>query len=217
MNPFDAVQQFFDHLARNLVILGLLVAAVVAAYLHLAREPNGAERLQKANPGWTVKAVDGRPVRVDDGSGRGEVMLSADDIGPYRIERVDCAEVRPAFPKWFSLPDAPPGNCLRIVDSGRTTFVLNMRTPMRITQLWDRQYAPLIDRLKLGYSGGRSGRFPEGAQTDLPAGQPLPEERGAASYSIGPPEGSGERIVAMSFYRWAGTTELIFTFRPPPT
>jgi len=216
MNPLDAASAFAERLVRRLVIAGLAVGAVVAGYLYLTREPSGAQLLERANPGWTVAAADGLPVRADDASGRGDVMLNADDIGPYRLGRVDCDEVRKVFPKWFVLPDTPVGNCARLDDAGRTTWVLNVRTPMRITQVWDRHYGPLLDRLQLGYSGGRSGRFPEGAETDLPAGQEPPEERGAGGYSVHPRDGSGERIVHIAFYARAGTTELIFTFRPDP-
>ena len=67
--------------------------------------------------------------------------------------------------------------------------MLNVRTPKPVTEIWDRHFAPLLDRLKLGYSGGRSGRFPEGAETDLPAGQTPPEERGAGSYRVYPRDG----------------------------
>jgi len=95
--------------------------------------------------------------------------------------------------------------------------VLNVSTPMRVTEVWDRHFGPLLDRLQLGYAGGRSGRFPEGAETDLPAGQEPPEERGAGGYIVDPRPGSGERPVAIAFYRYTGTTELVFTFRPPPS
>jgi hypothetical protein len=86
---------------------------------------------------------------------------------------------------------------------------------MRLTEIWDRHYTPLLDRLKLDYGGGRSGVFPEGAETGLPAGQEPPDERGAGGYRIYPRQGSGERIVSIAFYCRAGTTDLIFTFRPP--
>ena len=215
MNPLHVASAFVESLLRRLVIAALVVAAGVGTYLYLTREPSGAELLEKANPGWTVAAADGLPVHVDDGSGRGVVMLGADDVGPYRIVRVDCDEVRKLFPKWLSLPDAPVGNCVRLHDADRTTWVLNVRTPMRVTQVWDRGHGPLLDRLQLGYGGGRSGRFPEGVETDLPAGQEPPEERGAGGYIVYPREGSGDRIVHIAFYRWTGETDLVFTLRPP--
>jgi len=216
MNPFELVHDFVENLVRNVVIVGLIVAAIVGAYLHLTRAPGGAEQMQKANPGWTVTAMDGAPVIADDASGRGEVMLHPDDLGPHRIERVDCAEVRAAFPKWFMLPDAPAGNCLRLHDATPPTLVLNVRSPMRITQLWDRQYAPLLDRLKLVYGGGRSGRFASPEETDGPAGKDLAPESGVLSYSIDPAAGSGERIVSLAAWGRAGTTRLVFTFRQAP-
>lgn len=218
MDPFAAVSAFADNLARRFVAFALLVAAIVGGYLYLTRDPGPVERLQRTNPGWTVATADGLPVRVDDASGRGEVLLSHDDLGPYRMERVDCDAVKKLFPEWFSLPDVPIGNCLRLHDGERQTWVLNVRTPLPVTQIWDRHYEPVLDRLKLPYSGGRSGRFPEGAETDLPAGQQPPEEKGSGSYSVYARDGGAEWTVLIAFYRRAGTTELIFRFRPaPPT
>ena len=217
MNPLAAAHAFAETLVRKLVIAGLVVGAIVAGELWLTREPSAVELLLQANPGWTVVAASGMPVRVDDGSGRGEVMLNADDLGPALIRRVDCEEVRKVYPGWFALPDVPIGNCVRLDDVAETSWVLNVSTPMRVTEVWDRHFGPLLDRLQLGYAGGRSGRFPEGAETDLPAGQEPPEERGAGGYIVDPRPGSGERPVSIAFYRYTGTTELVFTFRPPPS
>jgi hypothetical protein len=216
MNPLADASHFIDHLVRKLVIAGLVVGAAVAGWLHLNREPTGSELFAAANPGWTVVARSGRPVLADDASGRGDVMLGSDDLGAVRIRRVDCDEVKKAYPSWFLLPDVLPGNCARLDDAGETSWVLNVSTPMPVTQIWDRHYGPLLDKLQLGYAGGRSGRFPEGAETDLPAGQAPPEERGTGGYIIDPKPGSGERQTAIGFWRYAGTTELVFTFRPPP-
>jgi hypothetical protein len=169
----------------------------VGGYLYLTRDPSPAERLQRANPGWTVVAVDGRPVHADDASGRGNVMLHPDDVGPYRMERVDCEAVRKVFPQRFTLPDTPVGNCLRLQDGERATWVLNIRTPQPAV--------PLISQLKFQHGVSPS---PEDAAKDLPARG----DRG--SYAVYPREGSGERIVGVAFYRYANNTELIFTFRP---
>jgi hypothetical protein len=217
MNPLDAAFAFAEKAVRKLVIVALVVGAIVAGVLWLTREPSAVELLEQANPGWTVEAESGMPVRVDDASGRGEVMLGTDDLGSYRIRRVDCEEVRKVYPSWFALPDVPIGNCVRLGDDGETKWVLNVRTPMPVIEVWDRHFGPLLDRLQLPYWGGRSGRFPEGAETDLPAGQTPPEERGAGGYIVDPRPGSGERQVAIAFYRYAGTTELVFTFRPLPS
>jgi hypothetical protein len=216
MDLLAHASHFVDSLVRKLVIAALLAAAAVAGWLHLQREPTGTEQFATANPGWTVTSASSQPVRADDASGRGEVMLRSDDLGPVRIRRVDCEEVRAAWPGWFVLPDVPLGNCARLDDAGQTSWVLNVRTPMPVTHVWDRHFGPLLDRWKLGYGGGRSGRFPEGVETDLPAGQAPPEERGAGGYLIDPRPGSGERQTAIAFWRYAGTTELVFTFRPPP-
>ncbi|MEO5883333.1 MAG: hypothetical protein ABIQ06_13025 [Caldimonas sp.] len=216
MNPFADAHAFVENLVRKLAVAGLVVGLVVGGWLYLSRDPGGAELLERANPGWTVVAVDGLPVRVDDASGRGDVMISADDLGPSRIQRVDCDEVRKVYPSWFALPDVPLGNCARLDDAEETRWVLNVRTPMPVTQIWDRHFAPLLDRLQLRHWGGRSGRFPEGVETDLPAGQAPPEEHGAGVYIVDPRPGSAERQVAITFYRYAGTTELVFTFRPLP-
>ena len=215
MDPLATVNAFFDRSVRKLVLLGLVAGALVGGWLWLEREPDAAALFEKANPGWTIATADGRPARVDDASGRGDVMLSGDDVGPARIRRIDCEELRTVRPRWFTLPDVLPGACARLDGDDGARWVLNVTTPMPVTQIWDRHYAPLLDRLGLGYSGGRSGRFPEGAETDLPVGQAPPEERGSGSYLVDPPPNSGERPVAIAFYRWAGTTELVFTFRPP--
>ena len=216
MNPLADASHFIDRLVRKLVIAGLVVGAAFAGWLHLSQEPTGSELFAEANPGWTVLARSGYPVRVDDASGRGDVLLSSDDLGAVRIRRVDCDEVKKAYPSWFVLPDVLPGNCARLDNAGETSWVLNVSTPMPVTQIWDRHYEPLLDRLQLGYNGGRSGRFPEGAETDVPAGQAPPEESGAGGYYIDPKIGSGERQTAIAFWRYAGTTELVFTFRPLP-
>jgi hypothetical protein len=215
MDPLARTSAFIDRLVRKAVIFCLVVAAVVGGGMYLARDPSGAELLQQANPGWTVVAKNGRPTRLDDGSGKGELMLGTDDVWSYRVTRVDCDEVKKAWPRWFALPDVMPGNCARLDGDDGARWVLNVTTPMRVTEIWDRHFGPLADRKKLGYAGGRSGRFPEGAATDLPAGQSPPEERGAGGYLLDPPIDSGERPVAISFYTYGGSTELIFTFRPP--
>lgn len=216
MNPFDTASHLIDDLVRKLVVAGLVVGALVAGWMVLTREPTSSEMFEAANPGWTVVARSGRPVRVDDASGRGDVMLRSDDLGPARIRRVDCDEVRKVYPSWFALPDVLPGNCARLDDDGETSWVLNVSTPLPVTHIWDRHFGPLLDRQQLGYVGGRSGRFPEGAETDLPAGQAPPEEHGAGGYLVDPKPGSGERETAIGFWRHAGTTELVFTFRPAP-
>jgi hypothetical protein len=213
MKPLDAADAF----VRKLPFVALVVGPIIAGLFWLTREPSGAELLEQANPGWTVVAESAMPVRVDDASGRGEVLLSTDHLGPYRIRRVDCEEVRKVYPGWFALPDVPIGNCIRVDDAGETSWVLNVRTPMPVTEVWDRHFAPLLDRLQLPYWGGRSGRFPEGAETDLPAGQTPPEEHGTGGYRVDPRPGSGERQVAIALYRYAGTTELVVTFRPLPS
>ena len=215
MNPLGRASASIDRLVRKLTIAGLVAAAAVAGWFWLNPEPTSSELFAAANPGWTVVSKSSRPVRVDDASGRGEVMLRNDDLGPARLRRVDCDEVRKAWPSWFVLPDVLLGNCARLDHAGETSWVLNVTTPMPVTQIWDRYYGPLLDKLQLGYYGGRSGRFPEGAETDVPAGQAPPEESGAGGYMIDPRPGSGELQTAIAFWRYAGTTELVFTFRPP--
>ena len=195
-----------------LLIAAAMVGAAVAIGIYSKRLKGGAAELQQANPGWVVKSPDYSPVFADDGTPAGEVRLRGDDVGPYRIERVDCAEVRAAFPAWFKLPDAPVGNCVRLYDLSPPTLVLNMTTPLTLTEIWDRQLGATADKLELPYSGGRSGRFPSGAETDKPAAQ-RPEERGSLGYTVDAPPGSGERAVGIEGERRGGTTRLIFTFR----
>ena len=87
-----------------------------------------------------------------------------------------------------------------------------MTTPLTLTEIWDRQLGATADKLELQYSGGRSGRFPSGAETDKPAPE-RPEEKGSLGYTIDAPPGSEERAVGIEGERRAGTTRLIFTFR----
>ena len=80
-----------------LLIAAAMVGAAVAISIYSKRLKGGAAELQQANPGWVVKSPDYSPVFADDGTPAGEVRLRGDDVGPYRIERVDCAEVRAIF------------------------------------------------------------------------------------------------------------------------
>ena len=105
MNPLADANANAENLVRKLMIAGLVGGAIVAGgHYYLTREPSSAELFEQANPGWTAVEADGRPVRVDDASGRGDVMLRGDDLGPYRIRRVDCDEVRKVFPTGSRCP-----------------------------------------------------------------------------------------------------------------
>ena len=70
MKPLDAATAFAERLVRKLVIAGLVIGAIVAGGFYLTREPSSVELLEQANPGWTVAAASGKPVRVDDASSR---------------------------------------------------------------------------------------------------------------------------------------------------
>ena len=205
-----------DRIVR-LVMTLLVIAGVVGVVVYANRPDPEVDGFLDANPGWTLETPRHSPVRLDDASGRGEVLIVPDDVGPHRVERVDCAELRAAFPSWFQLPDAPLGNCLRLHDLAPPTLVLNMRSTLSATEIWDRGYQPTIDRLKLGYYGGRSGRFQRPEDSDKPASEATPfQESGSLHYVIDPREGSGERTVYLGAYSRAGTTTLVFTFRLGP-
>ena len=203
-----------DRIVR-LVLTLLVIAGVVGVVVYANRPDPGVEGFLKANPGWTLDTPRYSPVRLDDASGRGEVLIVPDDVGPHRVERIDCADVRPAFPSWFQLPDAPLGNCLRLHDLAPP--VLNMRSALSATEIWNRGYQPTIDRLKLDYYGGRAGRFQRPEDSDKPASEATPfQESGSLHYVIEPRAGSGERTVYLGAYSRAGTTTLVFTFRLGP-
>lgn len=202
-----------DRMVRVAMVL-LLIAAAIGAVVYANRPDPGVEGFRKVNPGWTLQTPANSAVRLDDTSGRGEVLIVPDDVGPHRVERVDCAEVRAAFPSWFQLPDAPVGNCLRLHDIAPPTLLLNMRTTLSATDIWDRGYQPTIERLKLGHYGGRSGRFQRPEDSDKPASEMASfQESGSLHYVIDPRDGSGERTVYVGAYARAGTTNLIFAFR----
>ncbi|MEP7302632.1 MAG: hypothetical protein ABI699_14025 [Caldimonas sp.] len=200
--------------AVRIVMTLLVIGGIVAVVIHANRPAPGVEAFLAANPGWTLDHPENSPVRLNDASGRGEVLIAPDDIGPHRAERVDCAEVQAAFPSWFSLPDAPIGNCLRLHDTTPPTLVLNMRTTLTVHSIWDRGYQPTLDRLRLGHHGGRSGRFQEAEDTDKPGSEASGfVESGSLFYSVDPPPGSADRTVSIVAYARAGTTQLIFSFR----
>lgn len=217
MGLFRFVYTFDLNRIVRLVMTLLAIAGGVGFIVYANRPDVGVEGFLKSNPGWTVDSPGNSPVRLDDASGRGDVLIAPDDVGPHRVERVDCAEVRAAFPSWFQLPDAPLGNCLRLHDITPPTLVLNMRTTLSASDIWDRGYQPTIERLKLGHYGGRSGRFQRPEDTDKPAGEATSfNESGSLHYVIEPRDGSGERTVSVGAYARAGNTNLIFTFRLGP-
>ncbi len=190
-------------------------AAGGAAFVYMSRPLDGVVEMQKANPGWKVRGEGYSPIHLDDGTPAGVVLIGGDDVGPYRVERIDCAEVKKAFPAWFHLPDAPIGNCARLGNAEPYTLVLNLHTDMPAVELWERLYEPTADRLQLGYSGGSSSRRPKGtAPSDTDAAR-YPSSIG---FSIDPATGSGDRKVAIQADSLHGSTRVIFTFRPysPP-
>ena len=196
------------------MFVGFATACGVA-FLYMSRPLGSVVELQQANPGWKVRGEGYSPIHFDDGSPAGEILIGGDDAGPYRLERIDCADVKKAFPAWFQLPDAPLGNCARLGNGAPYTLVLNMRTDIAAIELWERLYEPTADRLQLGYSGGSSSRRPKGtAASDTDAAR-YPSSIG---FSIDPPPGSGDRKVAIHADSVHGSTRVIFTFRPysPP-
>ena len=76
----------------------LLFAGCVAAFVYTSRPLGSAVEMQKAHPDWKVHGEGYSPIPVDDGSAAGEILVGGDDATPYRVERIDCAEMSKAFP-----------------------------------------------------------------------------------------------------------------------
>jgi hypothetical protein len=201
-----------DQLAR---VLMLLVALGVGGYLAFQwwmEPPSAQAELQQANPGWTVEKPRYRGLRLADGRGE-DLFINGDDAGPLRLQRLDCAQLAPSLPSWLRLPTGRTGGCLQLGNAAPFTLVLNHRTPMPITELWERHYAPHLDELELPYWGGSSSRGTDGPASTTPGrGQHV------MSYSVDPAHGStGPRVNLMAFYL-GDDTVLVVTLRPsaPP-
>lgn len=202
---------------RSLSLVGLIGAALVGFVMYQTRPQGAFAELQKANPTWKVSGDRYSPIHLDDTTPAGEVLIGGDDAGPYRVERIDCAEVRKVFPAWFQLPDAPIGNCARLGNAAPYTLVLNMSTDIPASELWERLYEPTADRLKLGYSGGSSSRVPKGTAPSAASAESA-RYRSSMGFSIDPAPGSSDPKVAIEGDSYHGSTRVIFTFRPysPP-
>ena len=202
---------------RPALLAGALAAAVIGFVFYMERPQGAIAELQKANPTWKVSGERYSTIQLDDATPAGEVLIGGDDAGPYRVERIDCAEVRKVFPAWFQLPDAPIGNCAQLGNAAPYTLVLNMRTDIPAQELWERLYEPTADRLHLGYSGGSSSRMPKGTAPSAASAESA-RYRSAMGFSIDPAPGSSDRKVVIEADSFHGSTRVIFTFRPwsPP-
>lgn len=202
------LQSFGDRLAR---LLGLLAVLAVGGYFAvdwLRGPPDAAAELRQANPGWTVDKPRHAGLRLADGGP--EVFINADDAGPLRVQRLDCALLLSRLPAWLSLPVGRTGSCLQIGDAAPFTLVLNHRTPEPIPQLWTHRYEPQLDELKLPHWGGWSGGGADGPASTTPG-----RRYRSMSYGIDPAPGSGDpRVGLMAFYL-GDETVMVVTLRPP--
>ena len=178
-----------------LFMFGGFTVLMLSIGLYMMRLQGGSLELQQANPGWKVQSRNFGPLRIDDDSPAGEVFINSEDTGSYRIARVDCAEVRNVFPAWFTLPDVPLGNCVRLGAAQPYTWVLNLRTPTPIPDLWDRLYQPTVERLGLSADGGwRNG---DNARV---GNENLMDDSGAKVYAPAPDGANSGRLAREMHY-----------------
>jgi len=197
-----------DQLGRALLLLTALGVAAYFAWDWLTGPPSLLSEMRRANPGWTIETPRHAGLVLGDGQGE-PVFINADDAGPARLLRADCAQVMARLPGWLRLPPGRAGACLRIGDGESFVWVLNHHTPVSITELWAQGYAPLLDELKLAYWGGSSGRGSDGPASTTPG-------RGyrSMSYGIDPaPDRPQVQVNLMAFYL-AAETVMVVTLRP---
>lgn len=189
-----------DGLAR---MLGLAMVLGVGAYLawpHLADRSDATSELREANPAWTVEKPRTVGLRLVDASGT-EVFVNTDDVGPLRLQRLECPALAASLPGWLRLP---PGRTVACVQMGGPAAplvrVLNHRTAVPVAELWERHFQSLLDELQLPYWGGSSGGG-RGAGASM-------------SYSVdpAPDDSTGPQVNLMAFRR-DGETVLVVTLR----
>jgi hypothetical protein len=198
-----------DQLARGLMLLAALGVGGYLAYDWVTSPPDAMDELRQANPGWTVEKPRHMGLRLSDGGGA-DLFINGDDAGPHRLQRLDCAQLAPSLPSWLRLPPGRTEACLQMGHAAPFTWVLNHRTAMPVSVLWERHYAPHLDELELPYWGGssRSG-------TDGPASTTPGRRHHVMSYSVDPAHGStGPQVNLMAFYQ-GDETVLVVTLRPP--
>lgn len=211
-----------------LFVVGGFIAIALAIGFYMARLQDAPLELQQANPGWKVQGRYGT-LRLDDATPAGEVYVSSDDAEPYRIERVDCAEVKQVFPGWFHLPDVPLGNCVKLGNAAPYTLVLNLRTATKIPELWDELYQPTVERLGLSANGSwlNGDNVQVGSENLMEtSGEKVyaPAPGGANSgrlarslhYTIEPHVPGVDRKIVIDAFYYGDMTLAVFTFRPEP-
>lgn len=187
-----------DSAARLLVLAVALGVGGYLAWQQLAGPSDPASELREANPAWTVEKPRTMGLRVVDAGGT-EAFVNADDAGPLRLQRLDCAMLAAALPKWLRLPPGRTGACVQIGSAEPTVRVLNHQTALPVAELWQRHYQPLLDELELPYWGGHSGGGRGG--------------NASMSYSIDPPHGTEGPQVNLMAFRRGDETVLVVTLR----
>ena len=201
---------YADQLARLLLLVTALGVGAYLAYGYLVGPPDAQSELRQLNPGWTIEKPRHMGLSLSDGSGP-ELFINGDDAGPLRLQRLDCAQLMPAFPSWLRLPPGRTIGCLQMGQTPPFTQVLNHRTDMPITELWSRHFEPHLDELQLPYWGGSTG-----GGTDGPASSTPGRKYRSMSYGVDPAPGTaGPQVGLMAFYL-RNETVLVITLRPPP-
>jgi hypothetical protein len=197
-----------DQLARGLMLLTALGVGAYLAFDGFTSPPSAEAELRQDNPGWTVEKPRHMGLRLADAGGA-DLFINGDDAGPHRLQRLDCGSLVPSLPAWLRLPPGHTGPCLQLGHAAPFKLVLNHRTPMPVSELWERHYAPHLDELQLPYWGGSSS-----SGTDGPASTTPGRRYHVMSYSVDPPHGStGPQVNLMAFYR-GDETVLVVTLRP---
>ena len=196
-----------QHAGAALLALAALGAAGYLGLQWLAGPPDALTELRQANPGWVVEQRRHVGLRLSDGQGP-ELFVNADDAGPLRLQRLDCAQLLPSLPAWARLPPGRTVACLQMGDSAPFVRVLNQRTPLPIGELWTRHYEPQLAELQLPYWGGSTG-------SDS-AASGARNRRAAMSYSVDPAPGSSDPLLNLMAFHLGDETVLVMTLRPPP-
>jgi hypothetical protein len=203
------LQWLVDRLARGLVLLAVLAVGAYFALQSLGGAPDAVDGLRQANPGWTIEKPRHVGLRLTDGAAD-PVFIDGDHVGPWRVQRLDCARVEAAMPRWLQLPPGRTTACLQLGHAAPYLQVLNHRTPEAIPELWTRHYEPRVQALSLPHWGGFSG---SGAGGPAAPGR----KHRSMGYNVDPAPGSGDPAVSLMAFYLGDETVLVVTLLPPPT